>query len=94
MLYRHSEFTVYSQTVVIFQEDGDIIIELCHDIMPDMMADVLLFSRVKNFSPELGVSLLKRVSSSGKKVNKRARFVQMQILCIINNQIINVDHYG
>ena len=65
----------YTKNIYLFQEDGNTILQLSHDLMPDMLADILLFSRLRNFSPDIGLALLKTVLKSRKRTDKISRLV-------------------
>ena len=66
---------IYKTNIYLFQEDGNTILQLSHDLMPDMLADILLFSRLRNFSPDIGLALLKTVLKSRKRTDQISRLV-------------------
>ncbi|KAH3868314.1 BLOC-2 complex member HPS3-like isoform X2 [Dreissena polymorpha] len=91
--------TQYLKYVLFLNEDplensvaeGDQLLNICLETMPEALPDVLLISRLKTFSPKLGIQLLKSASKSRKKFDSTSSTTERLAMVSLNLQLCEPD---
>ncbi|XP_053379689.1 BLOC-2 complex member HPS3-like isoform X2 [Mercenaria mercenaria] len=75
----------------IKQGDGDLVLEVCHDCMVEKLADIILFSRLKTFSPKKALKLLKGSSKARSTIDSKSRTKERLAFVSLNLRLCEPD---
>ena len=58
---------------VLNQSDGDLILSVCSEVVPDLLCDIILFSRLRNYTPETAYTLLQDSARNRSNMNAKTK---------------------
>lgn len=75
----------------INQADSDLVLEVSHESMPEKLADIILFSRLKNFTAEKALKLLKNSCKIRTNIDSKSRTKERLAFVALNLQMCEPD---
>ena len=56
------------------QVDGDQILEVCEEVIPDRISEVILFSRLQTYNPEIALKILQSQMKHRSSIDEKHRY--------------------
>lgn len=69
------------------QTDGDLIISVCSEVIPELLADIILFSRLRNYTPETAYPLLQQSFRNRSNMDSKTKAKNLLATASLNLQM-------